>query len=84
MKTHWRASRPYPNEISQLRNELAIPAIGLVFRSSAPLFPQTSVMSDHQGEESSSGQRLEKGGGEEGWRDAMNAAAEWKSSQDFH
>lgn len=57
MKTHWQAPRPYPNEISQLRNELAIPAIGPVFRSSALLFPQASVVSGHQGEESSSRQR---------------------------
>lgn len=80
MKTHWQASRPYPNEISQLRNELAIPEIGLVFRSTALLFPQTSVMSGHQGEESSGRQRLEKGG-EEGWREGCN---ERSRRMDFH
>lgn len=36
-------------------------------------------MSGHQGEESSSRQGLEKEGGEEGWRDARNAAEDGKA-----
>lgn len=62
MKTHWQASCPYPNEISPLRNELAIPAIGPVFQSSHFCFQGPLSMAGHQGEEGSNQQRLEREG----------------------